>query len=527
MNASYFLFVELEQARNIAQARGQQEAQRATVLTGMPVAGMVYLDRPSPAGYFIFPDLSVRHEGRYRLKFSLFEQTKEAKDEDIVDSGIVPHGMPYENGYITHRLEVYSQTFTVFSAKKFPGLAESTSLSRIVAEQGCRVRIRRDVRMRRRDNKSSKDWDGYEEETTDMRARLSSATPEASAYHGHGYMDPIQRPRSGSNASHPSLAPSLSRRASLQDINQGFHQPSYGTAPHTPQNAYPQSSPYISGPSPIHSYGPPQFVQQQSSMQPPPPGYHSHSHQPPAALPMPTSHQNYYSCPPAPSPSYEGSLHPYRRSGDYSPQVQGDYRRPSSMYAAPAAQTLPQPGYAAAPIQHTYQSQPGQQSTYQHTNTWQPSYPGQHVQDGYGARPAPTEPPARTSGVHTPLSNRTFSDKLPPLNTSFNVTSVKAIDPASPASSVPQPSHYGAVQAPESNKRNYSQVFNEQHLKQPLRQGARPITTSYGNDNLLPLLPADGDQLEEAGTEYENPSQMSYRRANGRKVYRNLPPHIE
>ena len=82
MNANYFLFATLEQARPIAQARNTEDKARLTVLTGTPVAGMVYLDRPSPAGYFIFPDLSVRHEGVYRLSFSLYEELKSEKDDD-------------------------------------------------------------------------------------------------------------------------------------------------------------------------------------------------------------------------------------------------------------------------------------------------------------------------------------------------------------------------------------------------------------------------------------------------------------
>ena len=66
--------------------------------------------------------------------------------------------------HVHYRLEVKSVPFSVYSAKRFPGLAESTNISRIVAEQGCRVRIRRDVRMRRRDVKSSKDGDDWDDE---------------------------------------------------------------------------------------------------------------------------------------------------------------------------------------------------------------------------------------------------------------------------------------------------------------------------------------------------------------------------
>ncbi|KAK3073454.1 velum formation- protein, partial [Coniosporium uncinatum] len=66
----------------MAQGRVPPTPASFPVLTGTPVAGMAYLDRPQPAGYFIFPDLSVRHEGKYRLAFALFEELKEAKDMD-------------------------------------------------------------------------------------------------------------------------------------------------------------------------------------------------------------------------------------------------------------------------------------------------------------------------------------------------------------------------------------------------------------------------------------------------------------
>ncbi|KAF2209186.1 hypothetical protein CERZMDRAFT_70332, partial [Cercospora zeae-maydis SCOH1-5] len=82
MHANYFLFATLEAARPIAHGRVSAERHTPPVLTGTPVAGMVYLDRPNAAGYFIFPDLSVRHEGNYRLSFSLYEELKNVKDED-------------------------------------------------------------------------------------------------------------------------------------------------------------------------------------------------------------------------------------------------------------------------------------------------------------------------------------------------------------------------------------------------------------------------------------------------------------
>ncbi|KAL5615295.1 hypothetical protein BROUX41_005344 [Berkeleyomyces rouxiae] len=151
-NVNFFLFATLEHARPMAHGRVQTPAATSPpVLTGMPVSGMAYLDRPTVAGYFLFPDLSVRHEGRYRLAFNLYEEIKDPADASIghieksPDVGLEPS--------FDWRMEAKSNAFTVYSAKKFPGLTESTLLSRTVADQGCRVRIRRDVRMRTRENK--------------------------------------------------------------------------------------------------------------------------------------------------------------------------------------------------------------------------------------------------------------------------------------------------------------------------------------------------------------------------------------
>ncbi|KAI0156383.1 hypothetical protein GGR57DRAFT_463279 [Xylariaceae sp. FL1272] len=150
-NVDFFCYASLEQARVIAPGRVQApQANQVPVLSGFPVSGCCYLDRPDPAGYFIFPDLSVRHEGRYRLVFSLYELVKDEKDLDPI-SDASQSGDECQLNEARHRMDLNSAEFTVYSAKKFPGLTESTSLSRTVAEQGCRVRIRRDIRMRRRE----------------------------------------------------------------------------------------------------------------------------------------------------------------------------------------------------------------------------------------------------------------------------------------------------------------------------------------------------------------------------------------
>ncbi|ORY02696.1 hypothetical protein K493DRAFT_194001, partial [Basidiobolus meristosporus CBS 931.73] len=77
----------------------------------------------SENGFFVFPDISVRLEGRFRLRFNLYE---------IVNQSAV------------HICSVVSDVFTVYSPKLFPGMSESTALSRIFSDQGVRIRIRKD-----------------------------------------------------------------------------------------------------------------------------------------------------------------------------------------------------------------------------------------------------------------------------------------------------------------------------------------------------------------------------------------------
>jgi hypothetical protein len=153
-DSGFMLYASLEVARPIANGRMAPAPASLPVLTGVCVASAAYLERPSKAGYFIFPDLSVRHEGWYRIKFSLFEQMKHAYDADPTHpwketSKQADPSQPIAHESMANRMEVVSKPFQVFSAKKFPGLSQSTELSKVVADQGCRVRIRREIRQRR------------------------------------------------------------------------------------------------------------------------------------------------------------------------------------------------------------------------------------------------------------------------------------------------------------------------------------------------------------------------------------------
>lgn len=78
-------------------------------------------------GFFVFGDLSVKQEGRFRLRFTLYE-----RDENFQDPSFHYVG------------ELITNVFTVFPPKFFPGMADSTQLTRTFSDQGVKVRLRKD-----------------------------------------------------------------------------------------------------------------------------------------------------------------------------------------------------------------------------------------------------------------------------------------------------------------------------------------------------------------------------------------------
>ncbi|THY55149.1 hypothetical protein D6C77_00728 [Aureobasidium pullulans] len=495
MNANYFLFATLEQARPIAQGRvPNNDPARLTVLTGTPVAGMVYLDRPSQAGYFIFPDLSVRHEGKYRLGFSLYEELKDPKDADQADEAAAAAAAQGE-AQITHRLEVKSQPFTVFSAKKFPGLASSTQLSRTVADQGCRVRIRREVRMRRREK--GKDYDGYSD-----RGR-HSATPDNYQPHmagPHPGADAADRERSASIASHVSLAAApSSRRPSGHDMVQAYPQPSYApqvVAQQTAAQPAPSAQPQYSQ-APTHQYAP-QYAQSQPQMQPPqmqPPQHQMHYGQyqyPQAAPPAPTHQHAYY-----------GYGHPAQHHAQYEEPAAARTMSVDYAHGVPAPADLRRHSMIQA-------------SSYPHSS--QPQAYSSQYQQPAAYTPQQTPKMRQMSQASSSGTSAVAPHVLPPINTSLVPQTKLEISP--PSSAVSQSHYYDMARTSENGqvngKRSYDRVFDTRHLTGPLRQGARPSVSSYGH-----LVADDGNDSELAELES---LKMSYRRADGREIARPLPP---
>ncbi|KAI7865097.1 velvet factor [Spinellus fusiger] len=108
------------------------------VLMGSLVSSPSLLKNPEgePGLYFAFPDLSIRTEGRYTLRFSLMKLVSADFQQNATSSIIA---------------QIFSDPFTVYSAKKFPGMTESTELSKVFAKQGLKIPIRNDVRSKKSD----------------------------------------------------------------------------------------------------------------------------------------------------------------------------------------------------------------------------------------------------------------------------------------------------------------------------------------------------------------------------------------
>lgn len=522
-NANFFLYTTLENARPIAQGRVPTAQTSFPVLTGMPVAGMAYLDRPSPAGYFIFPDLSVRHEGKYRLSFNLFEELKESKDADAEPAAGSPESEDTKTSrnnpmapqaHVHFRLEVKSVPFHVFSAKKFPGLAESTSLSRIVAEQGCRVRIRRDVRMRRRDTKSTKNYEDFEDETSYARSDRF-ATPDS-----FSKSQMPDRPRSISNGSMetPTRFTPDQRRPSVQDMAY-YNQGNFSQTQPVPQ---PQSA--NSGYTSHLSFGGASAPQ-----------YPASAFQPPTAA-VSQSTQSYM-------PSNGGFQYPAAvhsrpisnpQNGGYS-QTQPQTQQP--VYSQP--QIYPDSSEYRSVSDYRRTSLPANhQGNYssQNVNTYG-QVENRHVSVPQNYYHQSVQPPPQREA--TPTNGHA----LPPLKT-LQPPMEKKYEPNSPATAIPggmigiapaydgmqskyssysnagQPANSGPTR---TTKRAFSAVFNTDHLNQPMHSGMRPSSASHGQD--VPQIEAEDGSLED---EYDMQSLklLAYRRADGSRQLKKCPSPV-
>ncbi|KAG0171408.1 hypothetical protein DFQ29_008841, partial [Apophysomyces sp. BC1021] len=131
-------------------------------LSGQTVSSMYKLkDIDNYDGaFFIFGDLSVKVEGHFRLKFTLFE---------ITTTGAVS------------LKSVFSDVFIVYSTRTFPGMLDSTFLSRSFSDQGARIRIRKEHRTQPPGSRKRKVSDA--EESSDGRVSPPAPRPRLAERH--------------------------------------------------------------------------------------------------------------------------------------------------------------------------------------------------------------------------------------------------------------------------------------------------------------------------------------------------------
>ncbi|KAL8906679.1 MAG: hypothetical protein Q9207_001865 [Kuettlingeria erythrocarpa] len=137
-NAMHCLLLN-QSGEDITQAGDTRDSQRVMRgLTGCLMASpFCGVDAAAPASnvdnarlgcFFIFPDLSIRQPGRYRLRFTLVSQVVE--------------GIP--TGSTTPILGVIeSDLFDVYTAKDFPGMKASTPLTIDLKRQGVSVSVKK------------------------------------------------------------------------------------------------------------------------------------------------------------------------------------------------------------------------------------------------------------------------------------------------------------------------------------------------------------------------------------------------
>lgn len=508
--ASFILFTTLENARNINHGRVPLN-NTFPALTGMPCAGMAYLERPTPGGYFIFPDLSVRHEGKYLLSFNLYEETNNLFDEDMESTpspltSSKPAVQP--QAHVKFRLEIHSKPFQVYSAKKFPGLAESTSLSRVVAEQGCRVRIRRDVRMRRRE--TGKDFGDYEEEHQHIR-------PD-NQYSAYG----PERPRSVSNGSvHSAITASVaaypqSRRPSQENgyVDHSRYQTPQPTMPTASNNA-PYTDHLAFGGS---QYG-------AATFQPPP-------------APIGRNVNQYQ---PAGSVQYASPTHVRHMSNpqDYTYQTPMHQQPPYQALSGPSSAsdlnavhqgqtTTSQPMYQAQPQPNSYiEQQYGMVNQSQYGSSYSTSSSQAPATANNGLPPLTTipyppepKPQSMSQGISlsagtTPQQYDNSSGGFPfpsPPNTAYSTQPITASQNPY-MSDIPSPAQV------RSRKRGLDQVFDTSAMQQPMQNGMRPSVDQAGQD----FASIEGaDEIDE----YPDLSTLKYKRADGRQQVKKAPSPV-
>ncbi|KAG8908759.1 hypothetical protein FRB99_002997 [Tulasnella sp. 403] len=442
-NPYYFMFASLAAPDSDEELHLLKDG-KTRYTTGSVVSSLYHLkdheNGGKDAGFFVFPDLSVRTEGSYRLKLSLFEVV---------------------GAQVHHCKSIFSMPFYVYTAKKFPGMEESTQLSCSLADQGIKIRIRKDIRVRKRPVQVQEILPILEDDSQHPQLDSDPASPS-----GHQSLPPPPPPAHSRSDSLPS---GTKRARDTTSSAPSVVSPDISKAQPTP-SAKPPSAPSGrdskrarvdtgSTPAPsttdtpvqANSSIPPPLAPQTPSQYPaqspvPPPAQHAYQPPPPADYPPGSSSTapQY-----ATQPSYQSApataYHPYPEYRHHPPQYssQSHYYPPQPNYH-PHHQPPPPP----PPVHHTHPSHLGHHQP--------PPPPPVPSGPGPGAIPASTQsqpqqitqapPPPNTYGHHQPPAATWGSHHPPQQQYSYGAQPPRydyepQAQPAQPAQPAPQPAY--------------------------------------------------------------------------------------
>ncbi|KDQ11198.1 hypothetical protein BOTBODRAFT_177452 [Botryobasidium botryosum FD-172 SS1] len=281
--------------------------------TGSVVSSLYHLkdteNNGQDAGFFVFPDLCVRTEGSYRLKLNLYE---------VVDS------------QVHHCKSIFSKPFYVYTAKKFPGMEESTQLSISLADQGIKIRIRKDIRVRKRPIRDlSPDGSPMDNpHLSQSPAQLPYESPTESA--------------SGKGKNRAPPAPDGKRRRLIGD-GSPTNSPGDTPWPVLPEQQFPALYPSPSDPAP--------------RIPPPPPPVDGRPVD--YRMPPPQSQSGYVAGPPQPWMSAPSHQMPPPQMQQYPhPFPHDPYAQAGQPPAASPSQQMPPPAYGNPPPRQMYDMTP-------------------------------------------------------------------------------------------------------------------------------------------------------------------------
>ncbi|WWC60167.1 uncharacterized protein I303_102732 [Kwoniella dejecticola CBS 10117] len=121
-----------ERSRYLPTTSAQPAAQYSRVLVGKVTATCHKLqdEEDKPGLYFFAADLGIRTEGTFTLRMMMTDITSLMNPEVLLGAKAPVLA------------ETFSEPFTVFSAKRFPGVIPTTNLTKVFASQGVKLSVR-------------------------------------------------------------------------------------------------------------------------------------------------------------------------------------------------------------------------------------------------------------------------------------------------------------------------------------------------------------------------------------------------